>query len=855
MNLKFPKMDFFKNISWFRKKDRVTDSEPRPPSKPMKEKLKDFPWKKALIITAVTMVVIFVPPWIYYLSRASELEPEVQSAQNTINDLRGVRIETQVEGEDGKPVVEYVATSTSKAMRDEKNNPRSNVRMEYRYFADIDPEFLTSVIAVEDANRSRFYHIGVDPRGVGRSLQQLFNKHIRGKQNERVGGGSTLEMQIMKSLYLKKEKTFDRKTDQMIMAYLTFKNYDEMVIQEMYFNIVYLGNSEGHRLWGFESASRSVFGTSISDKHKDQWAYLIATLPAPECLGYFQSKSCPGGTDWKAETLKRYNMVLGKMLGAGVISPEEHEAFKDNLPMIGSVTKDSDAQSVPFFTEQTKKQVMNKYPTEQLGRIAAESKIDPKLTQLARNALQETLEPLQKQVDNSLILVVTTPGGKKTIAARGRVDIEKLLKKATVAEGATVTLVMTTSQKVLATGKENIQTLLPKLLLDGAVVILDSASGVPIVYVGGSNYGIGPGQSQLDRVTDGADAIGSIKKIPMAIAAIGTKEVTAASYFPNQPVIPCRSGQAQCEPWPKNFHNSPYGGDMPLWDVIRKSMNAPAAHLAMKRVDGSTILFQSFEFTEVLGIPFPDVKTLSPTYALGIEALRPIQVAELGALIANDGIEWTPRRFWVSLKKDGVKVDEVVKKFKPNEEYQQAVVAVREIMRLVARPGGTAGRLATTFKADPFLSTQLACKTGSSRRTGWLMCSWPKHSMAIRIGFDEDFGKTELTGGGSALLVAEKLLPAMKKARPDLFDTQWKSPSEYGLVPCSSGGTVVWLLPGTEGKAPGCGEISAPSEPQIAEKLTKEKNNKPSDAETRAPNGAESIAGKKPEGVKLQARK
>ena len=129
-----------------------------------------------------------------------------------------------------------------------------------------------AVIAIEDR---RFYsHIGVDPIGLTRAV---FNNLTRGRFSQ---GGSTLTQQLAKNLFLKPERTLERKVQEVLLALWLERKHSKDQILEMYLNRVYFGSGS----YGVEAASRRYFGKSARDVTLAEAAMLAGLLKAPSKL-------------------------------------------------------------------------------------------------------------------------------------------------------------------------------------------------------------------------------------------------------------------------------------------------------------------------------------------------------------------------------------------------------------------------------------------------------------------------------------------------------------------------------------------------------------------------------------------
>ena len=76
-------------------------------------------------------------------------------------------------------------------------------------------------------------------------------------------GGSTLTQQLAKNLFLKPERTLERKVQEVLLALWLEHKHSKDQILEMYLNRVYFGSGS----YGVEAASRRYFGKSRARRH------------------------------------------------------------------------------------------------------------------------------------------------------------------------------------------------------------------------------------------------------------------------------------------------------------------------------------------------------------------------------------------------------------------------------------------------------------------------------------------------------------------------------------------------------------------------------------------------------------
>ncbi len=137
---------------------------------------------------------------------------------------------------------------------------------------EMSPYIPQAVMAIEDR---RFYsHFGIDPIGLARAM---FENITTGRFSQ---GGSTLTQQLAKNLFLKPDRTVERKVQEVLLALWLEQKHTKDQILEMYLNRVYFGSGS----YGVEAASRRYFGKSARDVTLAEAALLAGLLKAPSRL-------------------------------------------------------------------------------------------------------------------------------------------------------------------------------------------------------------------------------------------------------------------------------------------------------------------------------------------------------------------------------------------------------------------------------------------------------------------------------------------------------------------------------------------------------------------------------------------
>lgn len=110
-------------------------------------------------------------------------------------------------------------------------------------------------------------------------------------QGRFVRGGSTLSMQLVKNLFLSREKTLARKLQEVFLTWRMEACLSKDRILELYVNVVELGPD----VFGFGEAAVYYFGTTVESLSVRETAFLVSILPGPKIYHRFAvSGALPG---------------------------------------------------------------------------------------------------------------------------------------------------------------------------------------------------------------------------------------------------------------------------------------------------------------------------------------------------------------------------------------------------------------------------------------------------------------------------------------------------------------------------------------------------------------------------------
>jgi penicillin-binding protein 1A len=129
------------------------------------------------------------------------------------------------------------------------------------YFIDTEAPLITlekMVILLED---KRFlHHSGVDIRSIARELW----KAARRKKH---GGASTIEMQLIRTISQRYERTLGRKFLEIFQAILLQKKFSKIEILRVYMNLAYMGTG----IKGFSEAAKRHYPNLFNISDEEWW--------------------------------------------------------------------------------------------------------------------------------------------------------------------------------------------------------------------------------------------------------------------------------------------------------------------------------------------------------------------------------------------------------------------------------------------------------------------------------------------------------------------------------------------------------------------------------------------------------
>ena len=151
-----------------------------------------------------------------------------------------------------------------------------NANPNYTPLDQMSPYLRKSVLTTEDP--SFFSHRGF----INEAFKQSILKNIKTKKFSR--GASTISMQLIKNVFLTREKTLSRKLEEILLVYILENNriVSKERMLEVYFNII----EWGPNIYGIGEASRFYFQKSPSALNLDECLFLATIIPKPRKYMY-----------------------------------------------------------------------------------------------------------------------------------------------------------------------------------------------------------------------------------------------------------------------------------------------------------------------------------------------------------------------------------------------------------------------------------------------------------------------------------------------------------------------------------------------------------------------------------------
>lgn len=241
---------------------------------------------------------------------------------------------------------------------------------------------INAILAAED---DRFFqHGGIDLMGLTRAtIVNLMHGQIR-------QGGSTLTQQFAKNYFFSQQRTWKRKSEEILMALMLEQRLTKRQIFELYANEVYLGQVGSFAMHGLGQGASVFFGKECRELTLAQAAAIAAMIPSPNRLSpYRHGKALES----------RRNRILDRMGDLGMLSAREISQAKTELLRVTS-SHLLDSTNAPHFVDHLSGRL-----TSDLGLniwepvdLEVQSTLDLDLQHAAFKAIQSGLQRIEQSM-------------------------------------------------------------------------------------------------------------------------------------------------------------------------------------------------------------------------------------------------------------------------------------------------------------------------------------------------------------------------------------------------------------------------------------------------------------------------
>ncbi len=620
---------------------------------------------------------------------------------------------------------------------------------------DVPQGMKAAILAAED---DRFYqHGGVDYTGVVRAAIA----NLQGRRE----GASTITMQVARTFFLTREKTFARKLSEVLLAFKIEANLTKDQILELYINQIFLGQ----RAYGFGSAANVYFGKTLADLTPAEAALLAGLPQAP-------SRQNPFVNPKRAQERQQY--VLRRMRDVGWLSDEQFKKAVAEPLRLNPNQRETFALKADYVAEMARVAIYEQFgepayvsglrvytTIKRKDQEAANESLRAGVLEYDRrhgyrgpegfHALPETGSDVEDSVEEALqdrepvnelaaaVVLEASPREVRAMMRRG----DEVKVAGDGLKFAAPSLATRNPDRAIRRG--SIIRLQPAEKggysigqvprVEAALVALDPANGSVQALAGGFDYSA----NKFNHATQAWRQPGSSFK-PFIYSAALEKGFTPATVLNDAPFVidAAKTGGQLWEP--KNYDGK-YDGPMWLRTALAKSKNMVSIRLLQAIGPGyAQDYIQRFGFD-------PKMHPAYLTMALGAGSATPLQMATAYAIFANGGYRVKP--WFISRVEDNR--GEVIYRARAEAAGADAERVLDErnaflmttLMRDVVRYG-------TAAKAMSLGRQDLAGKTGTTNDhiDAWFAGFNGRLVAVSWIGFDTpaNLGPNE-TGGQAAL--------------------------------------------------------------------------------------------------------
>lgn len=195
----------------------------------------------------------------------------------------------------------------------------------FRPLNQIAPSLRNAIMTSEDGGF--FYHRGFLPDAIRDALI------LDLKERRFARGGSTISMQLVKNIFLNRNKTITRKLEEILLTWLieNCRLSTKERMYEVYLNIIEMGPM----VYGVEEGSRFYFGKDVSKLSLAESVFMASIVPRPKKFMY----AFGADGNLKPYLSEYYKLMAIKMLAKGYITEAEAAGLTPSIKLTGAAQK------------------------------------------------------------------------------------------------------------------------------------------------------------------------------------------------------------------------------------------------------------------------------------------------------------------------------------------------------------------------------------------------------------------------------------------------------------------------------------------------------------------------------------
>ncbi|MGI9259817.1 MAG: penicillin-binding protein 1A [Gammaproteobacteria bacterium] len=270
-------------------------------------------------------------------------------------------------------------------------------------FEDVPPVLVQAVLSAED---DRFFeHPGFDWQGY---LRAGLNFLLSG--GERSQGGSTITMQVARTFFLNRDRTFVRKFKELILATRIENEFSKQEILELYLNTTFFGQ----HAYGVVAAAQIYFDKELHELSVSDAAIIGGIPQGPSILNPYNNPDA--ATQRRSYVLRRMrelSFITAAEYETALATPIDSRRFGPQLEL-----------GAPYVAEMVRVEMIRRLgPAAYEAGLKVTTTIDSRLQQTAQKALRSGLQSYDERHGYrgpvaELDLAALTPAADETLTDR-----------------------------------------------------------------------------------------------------------------------------------------------------------------------------------------------------------------------------------------------------------------------------------------------------------------------------------------------------------------------------------------------------------------------------------------------------